>query len=52
MKVHVDKFRANQDDKNAKSLVFKMLVNVCKKVVNERIDIETMKVWQVHGEFM
>lgn len=49
-KTHVDRYRDNLDDAKLKTLVFKIVVNVCKAQLYEKIDIETKRVWDVEGE--
>ena len=47
---HVDRYVNNAEDANLKNLVFKIVINVCKTQLYEKVDELTAKVWQVEGE--
>jgi len=49
-KTHVDNYRNNPGDINKKSMVFKMIMNLCKDKFREKIDEITMREWGRYGE--
>ena len=50
LQVHYSRYVNNAEDANLKNLVFKIVINVCKTQLYEKVDELTAKVWQVEGE--